>query len=1154
MRKHVTSCFIALTLALATLSSWAASPVQFTNNSRLSNGKWVKVSVTENGIHQITLDQLHEMGFSDLSRIQIYGLGGHPIKEYFYGVKSDDLSPVPLIKTNDKVLFYARGTYYTNLRDYDKDGFVPYFLRTRNAYSTHGYYFITEEDGSTSIAQQDATQPGTDWVTSCYNIVLHESELASVGYTGKSLLGEEIFPKPHTVQFNLPERSSNNIIVQMLASAKIRNRGGTLAATVIDDDGTRTNVEFIDDECYLPYITDKDVQRHFNSALTNYYVELTHNDPEVDIEFSISTVSGTIQMARLDYAGVIYERNNSYDDQHDYFNMEFGKLSSTAQVVMPGTDNQTVVWDVTDPDNMTQMSLSAAVDNQGNTVGMSFNPGERNEPSKFVVFNPNGEFQTIDSYENVANQNLHGLPTPDMVIITSSAFMDEAERLAQLHRDHDNMSVHVINQEDVFNEFSSGTPDAMAIRLLCKMFYERDKNKFKYLLMFGPASYDFRGLTTDIANRVITYESDESATDQYSYGSDDFFGYMEDGRPSDNSFSHYADKLMLGVGRMTPTNLNQAKQCVDKVIHYVLNPDYSSWRNHYSIWADGSVKGDGTAISGADLHHLQAEGIHNKIQDKLKLPMIADKAYVDMYPTTTRYVSPEAKRHVGEMLDNGQFYGTYVGHAGVKGFANGLWTSTDVTSNSYEHQPIFMTACCDVARFDGNTQGIAELMFLQPDGGAIALLTSSREVEATQNDKLNQAFTEALFSYHTTGQMTTLGEAYMKSKQASTVRYEMGKMSYLLLGDPAVKVNYPKPLFTIKTVNGSPINHGSIFLSPLQEVTVEAEVTMPNSSQVNTSFNGNATLSIYDAQRLLKNATYQGGATTLSGPIYYPRDLLVEVNGRVENGRFVGTAVMPRYIKANPGESLAIHVYAHQENSEDMVNGAFTNVYCAAYDESVAVSDESAPVIDCMYLNDEESFAQEIPVMPNSTLFIQASDDVAFNTQSMAIGSSLKLTLDNKTTYPLFKNYASVSDGGRLLNISFPVRGLSAGKHSLTFYVQDATGKTAERTITFTVGSQKALTIKSDAMAAVADVTIDIEDSSMSTVPALTLKAVDAQGNLVWSQPNVTLPYTWDLTNNDGERITKGLYKLYGQYHDGANYGGTNILSVIVIDPVMTSR
>ena len=296
-----------------------------------------------------------------------------------------------------------------------------------------------------------------------------------------------------------------------------------------------------------------------------------------------------------------------------------------------------------------------------------------------------------------------------------------------------------------------------------------------------------------------------------------------------------------------------------------------------------------------------------------------------------------------------------------------------------------------------------EILFHRKGGGAIAMVTSARAVFAEDNDNLNQAFIRAMFCHHTKGYMPTLGEAYMLCKQSFGRTINYNKMSFMLLGDPAIKINYPKPYFKITKINGSTVNESSTVASgAMQEITVEAQVYNPNGTTVNTNFNGDATLSIYDLLKFETTATGRIGQTYVDRDIYYPRNLLTRVNGRVVDGVFTAKAVIPRYILSS-GNMGCIKVYAHMDDSEEMVNGSFNNLRLNSYNASNpnTVVDDMPPVIEAMYFNDEQSFSNGALIPPGSTLYIRATDDHSFNTQSVAIGNSMSLQLDNgKTTYP----------------------------------------------------------------------------------------------------------------------------------------------------------
>ena len=1136
-------------LAAATCLAMGTLPGQaFTYSSKLSTGKWVKIAIPEDGIYQITAQQLAEMGFNDINQVQIYGQGGHPINEQLLTTISDDLTSIPVAVLNGKLVFYGQGTVGKVMRGTASQ---PYYERTRNAYANQGYYFVTEGGSPTPVATQHATTPGTNLLTDSYAMFLHEAELMSAGHTGKKLLGESIFPDATSITFELPNRSSDEVLMHVEGAAHAMNKttyietSTTVASGTIEHDvPTRLKKVY--------YVTkENEAQTHFFETAFTWPIDVSQMGDNSSATLNVwldNPGNADVSLGRLDYFTMAYKRSNVYTENNSaYFAMDFPQLDANDQVVMTGVDSTTIVWDITNPQQVTQMQLAPVTVEQDGTSGIGFTPGSSSDAKQFIAFNPQQELRQIAGFSPVEPQNLHGMTTPHMLIVTNQYLMPEAERLAQLHRDHDGIDVAVVDQEQVFNEFSSGTPDAMAIRLLCKMLYDRNRYKLQHLLMFGPASFDFRGITTHKDNIVITYVSDASQSDAYSFSSDDFFGVLTDNTGTSLS----TEQLSIGVGRLTPSDLTQARNNVDKIAHYVLNPDFGPWRNHYTIWADQGTTND------INLHDLQAEGIDNLIQDKLGIPMVADKTYVAMFPKTSSNIAAEARRHIADVLNYGQFYADYVGHAGTKVFTKfRLWSNVDVQNQSYSRLPIFMTACCDVARFDGNDQGIAETMLHKRDGGAIALLASSREVSAANNDNLNHAFTSALFNYNSTGQMTTLGEAYKAAKNSSIVYGDYNKLSFLLLGDPAIKVLYPKPLVNITQVNGVDVTQkaNSASLAPLQQVTVEADVLSAGTKTVNTAFNGEATLTIYDNKPLFSSATYSYGNIELEGDIYYSRDILTEVQGRVENGHFTGTAVMPRHFKAQAGQQLAITLYAHQTGTTEMVNGITTQVTAAAYNEATAVQDDTAPVIQAMYLNEQHAFEQGMPVSDEATLHVTAIDDVAFNNQTTGIGTATKLTLDGgKTNYTQVRNYQTIGNQGKTLELHFPISKLTAGKHSLTINVQDIAGNMAERTIYFMVAGSSQATIKTDNLVATSRTTVDLEQSNLADMPPMTLKVVDAQGHLVWSTTS-TLPCEWPLTDNAGQRVAPGLYKLFGQYDDGVNHGGTNITPIIVIDPVHTSN
>ena len=740
------------------------------------------------------------------------------------------------------------------------------------------------------------------------------------------------------------------------------------------------------------------------------------------------------------------------------------------------------------------------------------------------------------------------MPTPDLLIITDKMYHEQAERVAQLHRDVDGIDATVVDQDQVFNEFSSGTRDAMAYRLLCKMLYDRDSTKFKNLLLFGIGLVDNAEALGKHEGTLLTYQSDITHYKNYTYTSDDFFGFLQD-----NSGSNLPnDKLDIGVGRITCCDLSEARNDVDKLVEYYANPDYGVWRNNALSISDSPDEG---------LYMLHGEYYKNLITDQLNTGLHVTTIHNTQYPRVA--TDPDAALSKQEALygkqlwaqyhKSGMYFTTYVGHAGSIGFTkyNNMWDAVDVMRTSYKHIPIMSTACCNVARFDSGSEGVAELMYHKRDGGAIALLTSCRNVFASNNDMLNAFFIRELFNYGSTGKMPTLGEAYKYAKRSFT-QSDVNKLMFFLLGDPAIKVNYPIPLFKIISVNNTDMTDANAMaqIGPLTKFNVVAQV-MNEQGELDEQFNGDATMTLYDKEDYFTTVMGQASGSTVTMDIYFNRPILGEVSGRVVNGIFNGEMVVPGTVQASD-ETVLLRLYAHKDNSSHMVNGYTKQITMLPYDEETAINDEISPVVEAMYINDEATFTNGAVVPANSLLYIQASDNEAIDVQSNSIDHFMTLALDGgKPSYADIMSYVTADTCGNAINIEYPLNNLPEGVHSLTFTVYDLMGNFTSRTINFMVGNASSATMTADKLPALVgdQVNFDME-TNLETSPEFTVRVTDAIGKLVWMTKTSSFPISWDMKDLDGNSVPAGLYRFYGTYNDGTNYGGTPIGDLIVIEPV----
>ena len=1128
-KKFLFNIAVVVALAVSTsLGAYAFSTANYATTSKLASGKWVKVAVPENGIYQITFEELAQMGFNNPQAVRIYGSGGFAIKETLDGSQIDDLQPIPFKVFDNKICFYGCGVVKYTL---STPTGIPHYTRETNSYATKGYYFLTENDGIEALEptiMQSGSLSGVSRSTSL-DFWHHEVDLISPGESGKELLGEAMTNAAITIPYSLPNNlcSDKEIAVNCEAGAKVT------AASYIKAklNGLDMNYTLSSSKIYAPAnsFIYYNYASPYNTILPEDGVPQSGN-----IDVSITSANGIVSSAWLNYIIITYQQNNTLvDAQDNQLRMGFNSIQKNNRITFADGVETLQLWDIAEPNN----PVICALNTENDTIGFTVSTAENWK--QYIAFDPSKPLKSIAGYDQVENQNIHGLPTPDMVIITCNELIPQAERIAQMHRDNDNMIVHVLDQQKIFNEFSSGTPDAMGLRLMNKMFYDRNKNKFKNILMFGAGNYDNRQILAKHECTILAYEADDSNDEEYSYVCDDFFGILDD-----NSGTNLAgDYLRMGVGRIPCKSIAEAESDVDKLLNYVNNPDYGSWRNDIMLVADDYDNG---------LHAFQTEGINNIIVDSLSTGLMNNKVYISQFPNDpiSGFAFEARKELIGKLKD-GQYFMTYVGH-GDKNFLTKqvqLWTASQSNNVEYPHLPILTTACCDVARYDCNERGLVEIMFHKPGGGAIAIITSARSVYANDNDALNQAFVNAMFCYNTKGYMPTIGEAYRLCKNSFGTKTNYNKMSFMLLGDPAMKVNYPKPLFKITKINGTSVGTAAIPSGAMQEVTVEAKVYNTNGQTVNTNFNGDATLAIYDYKKKETSITQRVNRVDVTRDIYFPQNLLTKVNGRVVNGVFTAKAVIPRYILST-GNYGSVKVYAHQDDSENMVNGSFDLLRLNPYSESSAltVHDNLPPVIDAIYFNDETTFTSGSIIPAGSTLYIRASDDYSFNNQAAAVGNTMSLILDGgKTTYPYVMNYSTVSDEGKALAIELPMN-LQEGRHTLQFTVYDAAGNKTTESLSFIVGTESQLHLTVAEEPAVNEATFDVK-TMLTTTPEVIIKVLDNVGNLVWSTTTANFPYSWDLNDKNGNRVPAGVYKFFGTYKGANTYGGTNIGHIIVIDP-----
>ena len=150
---------------------------------------------------------------------------------------------------------------------------------------------------------------------------------------------------------------------------------------------------------------------------------------------------------------------------------------------------------------------------------------------EYIVVSEN-DYYTPETVSNasIENQNLHALKDINYLIITTSEFLEQAQRIANYHIENSELTAKVVLLDEIYNEFSSGSRDITGIRDFIRHVYNTnssDLNKLKFVCFFGDASYDYKDRIASNNNVVPVYLASESFNLASSYVTDDFFAMLE---------------------------------------------------------------------------------------------------------------------------------------------------------------------------------------------------------------------------------------------------------------------------------------------------------------------------------------------------------------------------------------------------------------------------------------------------------------------------------------------------------------------------------------------------------------------------------------------------------------------------------------------------
>ena len=1074
-------------------------------NSVLSQGNWYKISTNQNGVYKLKYSDFINLGINvsniEITSIRLYGNGGGMLPKLNSDFRYSDLieNAIEVYDSNnngifengDYILFYGMSPNVWNFNEN-----TNLFEHELHLFSDEVNYFITIDNQSIGkrINLKQSLQSSSIIIDSYNTYAVHEKELENLIQSGSKWFGERFTNNnKQSFSFNISDLiQSHNINIKFSGVAR-SFQSSNFTIDVNSAFLANLNIPVVSSQYAKEYAREVSTTEQFLSNSSNLVI---------DVEFSSLDNSA---LAWLNYIQINARRKLRLTGNSIKFR-DVANLGDLIGQYRIEDGAGLVVWDVTDPTNVNKLATSINMDDL-------FFKDSLNTLHEYIGFNSSSYLEP-NLGGSILNQNIHNTPSnTDFVIICHADFLSAANRLADFHLEKDNLKSVVVTPNQIYNEFSSGMQDVSAIRDFLKFQYDKQDSELKYVLLFGDGSFDPKNRIANNTNYIPTYQSENSTHPIYSYVTDDYYVLLDDNEGLFNN-----DLIDIGIGRFPVSTISEANILVDKVERYYEISSFGSWRNDVVFIAD-----DGDALDG-NTHMWQADSLANYVSDNYD-EMNIQKIYLDNYKQESTSGGPrslDAQTAINNRIKQGALLVNYTGHGGPLGWTQERILEIDQIQewDNSDNLPLFMTATCKFSYFDNPEEKSAgELVLLNPDGGSIALLSTTRLVFSGPNYNLNTNFIETIFEKKE-GDFPRLGDVFKHTKVLSGS--SINNRNFTLLGNPALRLAYPKFEVNTLTINDT--------LKALGEVTIEGQIE--NEGILLSNFNGTIYSTVYDKE-IIRTTLGQESCTPM--PYRDQNNILYRGTASVVNGKFSFSFIVPKDIAYNYGYGK-ISYYAVNNDSDNPAdaNGNEENFVIGGTAEDIVYDYDGAQL--SLFMNDT-LFLDGGITDQNPTLLAHIFDVSGINTVGNGIGHDITAVLDGNTADPYILNdfYEANKDDYTRGIVRFPFYNIAPGSHSIVLKVWDVFNNSSQAIINFVVTDEDDFVISDftnfpNPFSTSTDIyfehnkvnqelnyVLEIYSITGVLVKRIDKKSFSADGYRIG-------PISWDGKNNYGVKINPGIY------------------------------
>lgn len=1095
-------------------------------NSLLSNGQWFRFKIEKSGVYKIDRNFLNSLGMDvnniDPRKLKIYGNGGNMLP-----LRNSNNSEFDLIENSIQVIGEENGSFDNGdyILFYGENNSLNQESNTHiNVYDDNAIYFITAdgENGKRVTNFVEPTGQTTTTINTFNDYQFFESDELNPPLVGRRWFSNRFdINNEQSFEFVFPNIAAGQpmqVKVYAIATAEVST---SMAVEVNDQLQTTFQFSTINSTTLA------------SSRFFSDFVNASSETVKVTLKYNNS---GNPQSnAFLDFISVNALRNLTGTNNQILFRYdEAATLSGIGEYQFTNASQYTQVWDVTESGQITSIS------NENGAASLNFK-AQLGQIRNYVAIH-SGDYYTprLVPQSVVPNQNLKGtifrndqgaFQDIDYLIVTPPFLLQPALRLANHHKTKNGLKVKVVTTDKIYNEFSHGKQDIAAIRNFVKYIYDNassPQNRIKYLNLFGDTSVDYKNRLQGNNNIVPTFHVAEfgSISASGTYMSDDFFGMMD---PNEGTMAS-SDKLDIAVGRMVADNVTLANDMVNKVINYESDAAFGNWRNNFVLVSD-----DADNFPTDFNLQVRLDELGDNISANQPFVNVI-KIHSDSYQQETssggnRY--PKVNEAIENAIDVGTLVLNYFGHGGEDGLASERIVTKETVQNlrNRNKYPLVVTVTCEFTRFDNPLRPTGgEFTYWNKEGGAIALISTTRQIGVSTGRQFNDTLASKLYAFDIPD-FVPPAEAVRLSKNEMSVAQ---RRVIFYIGDPAMNLAFPKKEVRLTTLNEMPLGPSNDTLKALSRIKLGGQIVDQNGNPV-SNYNGILEAKVFD-KRLQRQTLGNDGTIGDNGNLAIMEfETLGEgiFNGQasITNGQFEFEFVVPRDIAIPVGEGR-VSLYAKRTGAFEDQAGSNETILVGGINEN-APEDNIGPQIR-LFMNDE-SFVNGGVTNNSPILIAKLEDENGINTAS-GIGHDIVAILDGDETNPYILNnyYQADVDDFTKGSLSYRLRDLEEGLHTLTLKAWDVYNNSSTAEIQFVVAGSNELKIERvlNYPNPFVNYTEFWFNHNRPFEPLeVQVQVFTVTGKVVWTRNQVvntegflSREITWDGRDDFGDRIGKGVY------------------------------